>query len=390
MVTKRDVFTRYLGEYLQATKARKGEILNTVTEVTGLHRQAAIRKFRVLHFQDPNASRRRGRRPTYGHDVTAALEEVWATSSEVCGELLHPMIAEYVACLRRDGLWAHGEETTRQLLRLSEGTIKDRVGRFRKARQRRGGWGTTSPSRLKVIIPIFTGPWQGALPGMSQIDTVVHCGSSLLGDLVYTLNNTDVATLWVVPVGQWNKGQRATVTSMQTIKERLPFPWLSAHPDTGSEFINYLVKGWCDQENLIMTRSRPHHKNDNAYVEERNGHVVRKFLGYARLDCPAVVPVLNEGYTALGVYLNHFVPVRKCIGKERVGSRYRRRYDRAQTPYHRVLAHPAIAEDVKKKLRAEHETLNPLLLKREVDRLIAKVFATQKNCGDPSHRSCLR
>lgn len=73
---------------------------------------------------------------------------------------------------------------------------------------------------------------------------------------------------------------------MAAIQARMPFPWLGAHPDTGSEFINAFVYGWCQQEKIELSRSRPGKKNDNMYVEERNGHVIRKFIGYLRLDCP--------------------------------------------------------------------------------------------------------
>lgn len=45
----------------------------------------------------------------------------------------------------------------------------------------------------------------------------------------------------------------------------------------------------------------------------------------------------------------------------------------AKTPYQRVLEHPAIDEAVKEKLRREHETLNPLVLKREMDKRLPLV-----------------
>ena len=114
---------------------------------------------------------------------------------------------------------------------------------------------------------------------MGQIDTVVHCGSSLLGDMAYTLNYTDAATMTVIPHAQWNKGMEQTRESMKVIKSRMPFSWLGAHPDTGSEFINHFVMEWCREKKIDLSRSRPGKSNDNMYVEERNGHVIRKFVG---------------------------------------------------------------------------------------------------------------
>ena len=116
------------------------------------------------------------------------------------------------------------------------------------------------------------------------------------------------------------------------------------------------------------------------YVEERNGHVVRKYLGYIRLDCFAVVRAMNALYDVLALYLNHFQAVRRTLTKERVGAKYRRTYEHvAQTPYQRILAHSAVSDEVKARLQREHATLNPLLLKRRIDTLITTVMQIQKS-----------
>ena len=159
---------------------------------------------------------------------------------------------------------------------------------------------------------------------------------------------------------------------------------LGAHPDTGSEFVNWLLQGWCEEQGIELTRSRPYHKNDNAYVEQKNGHVVRRFLGYTRYDCRDVVPVMNELYDVLDLYLNHFVPSRKCVEKVRIGSKYKRQYDKAQTPYQRVLAHEAIDQSVKDKLKAEHAQLNPLILKQKIDTLTKQILTIQRDYGNRS------
>ena len=156
---------------------------------------------------------------------------------------------------------------------------------------------TTDPSHLKHIIPIFKGPWNKLPPGNGQLDTVAHCGDTLLGDFVYTVSFVDSSTYWGVRRAQWNKGQTATKDNLVVIKARLPFPWIMGHPDSGSEFINWVANGWCDLNGVALTRSEPGKKNDNMYVEERNGHVVRKYLGWLRLDAdPAMVVLVNEYY----------------------------------------------------------------------------------------------
>lgn len=127
-----------------------------------------------------------------------------------------------------------------------------------------------------------------------------------------------------------------------------------------------------------MTRSRPNHKNDNAYVEQKNGHVLRRFLGYSRIDQKEAIQKMNELFNILEIYLNHFVPSRKLIKKVRIGSKYKRKYDKAMTAYQRVLNHPEINQTVKDKLKVKHGYLNPLHLKQEVDKLIAEIFKIQK------------
>lgn len=385
METKKDIFLEYLSEYLKATKQKKGELLDLVCAVTKLHRKAAVRKFRALQLSDPATQEGRGRKTYYDHGVTAALETVWQAAGEICGELLHAMIGEYVTILERDKIWKHGDLVTGKLLAMSAGTVKRRVGTFMKARRIRHGLSATSPSHLKSIIPVFFGDWSEKPPGHGQLDTVVHCGDSLLGDMAYTLNYTDVATYWIIPRAQWNKGQEVTLENMKEVRNRLPWKWLEGHPDSGSEFINWLAKDWFDEAHILLSRSRPGKKNDNCYVEERNGHVIRKYLGYTRIDCRDVVVVMNELYDVLGPYLNHFVPSRRTKEKVRLGSKYKRTYEKAQTAYQRALAHPAISEVVKVRLRKEHAQLNPLLMKKEIDTLIAKIFAMQKRYGNPEH-----
>lgn len=382
MATKNSIFERYLEEYCGANKKRRGEILDTVVDVTRMHRKAATRKFRVLQTRDPAKEEGRGRRVYFTKDVDYALETVWKAANEPCGELLHPMIPEYVSILQRDGMWKHRDETTGKLLAMKEHTVRRRVGSFAWGQMKKRGLSATRPSLLKHIIPIFKGPWEEKPPGWGQIDTVAHCGNALLGDFVWTVNYTDAATYWIIPHAQWNKGQEATKESLMIAKEKLPVLILGLHPDTGSEFINWTLKHWCDEEKIDFSRSEPGKKNDNMYVEERNGHVVRKYLGYVRFDEKSVVPIMNELYDALALYLNHFQAVRRTLSKERVGAKCKRKYEkRAKTPYERMLEHTSVSEEAKEKLRMEHAKLNPLLLKQEVDRLTAKVMKVQKTAA---------
>lgn len=388
MATKNNIFQEKLKEWMQARgdKRKRGEITKHIVFVTGMHKKSVSRKFKALQCQTTGTKKKVGRHVYYTPDVTTALKKVWEAGNEICGELLHPMVNEYIDILERDTLWSHSDEATSKLRAMSMRTLRRRVEQFPQIHDGRHGMSATSPSALKHIIPIFKGPWGELPPGNGQLDTVAHCGASLEGNMMYTLNYTDYATYWTVLRAQWNKGQEATLEGIKAIKRLLPFLLLMLHPDSGSEFINWLFKRYCDIDGVRLTRSEPSKKNDNMVVEERNGHVVRDELGYTRFDIPEVVPATNTFYEKLCLYRNHFIPVRRTTSKVRVGSQIKRTYEKvAKTPYQRVLEHSDIPDEVKEKLQAEHATLNPLLLKRELDILRKKIFTIQKSNREPQN-----
>lgn len=379
MATKKDIFKEKLAEYLEADKARKGVILDAVIEVTGMSRKAVIRRFRRVQLRDPCTGEKRGRPRYYTPDVIAALREVWDIAHEPCGENLHPMIGEHVNIQLRECDWRHSDEATGKLRSMSLGSVKAYVGNFIRTRRNFGGKGTTKKSAVISMVPIRSDGWDIAETGVTQVDTVAHCGDSTAGDFAYTVNGTDVATLWGSRRAQWQKGQEATKESLAAMRADSPFPWTEVHPDSGSEFINHHCLAYADGTNLRMTRSRPNRKNDNCFVEERNGHVVRVYVGYARFDARETVDALNALYDVLTPYLNHFSTSRRVISKERVGARWKVTREKvARTPYQRVLARDDVSDEIKKRLRAEHATLNPKTMRATIDRLIDQVHAIQR------------
>lgn len=375
MSTKQELLHAALKRYLGADKPTKTTILNELAANTRMHRKAVVRALKREQMRDPwRRPRKRGRKTLYGPAVTAALEELWEMSGYLCAERLRPIIPEYLGPLKRDGMWSHTPATTELLTQMSMGTMKSRIAGFKKARHPHGK-STTKPSALKEIIPVRRGPWDNPAPGFGEIDTVVHCGSTLLGDMAYTVNYTDITTTWAECAAQLNKGQRRTLENIKAIRERLPWELQGLDPDTGSEFINWHCKAWCDAEKIELTRSRPNHKNDNAHVEQKNYTVVRKVLGYTRIETDEAVALMNELYAGpWRLFVNFFQPTMKCVKKQRSGSRYVRHYDTPQTPYQRAVADPRISAEVKAELTVLKETLNPLVLRKEIDTLVSKIF----------------
>ncbi|MEK7187634.1 MAG: hypothetical protein AAB691_02155 [Patescibacteria group bacterium] len=393
MTTKKNILREHLATWLAARgdKKKRGELLKHICFVTGISPKSVPRSFRRVQLHDPGVGEHRGRKTYYTPDVILALRDVSEVANHPCGENLHALIGEYVRVMIRDKHWRHDPEVTRKLLEMSEGTVKVYAGRFVHLRQMIRGKSLTKAGSIRSAIPIRMGPWERAGVGTLQVDTVAHCGDTVSGDFVYTVNATDVPTLWGERRSQWQKGQEATVRSMTIINDRVPFPVIEWHPDSGSEFVNWHSKAWCEARGQKLTRSRPNHKNDNCYVEERNGHVVRKYVGYTRLDVREVVLILNQCYDVLTPYLNHFIPSRRIIKKERVGARWKiTREKKSLTPYARMLLRADVSLEIKHRLREEHERLNPLVLKQEIDRRLARVFDVCKRYGKPKLPGGLR
>lgn len=382
MQHKQGVFDEKKEEYWKANKCRKGRILDAIALVSGLHRKACVKRFRRLQTRDPCTTESRGRPRYYTQDVIAALLDVWNIGSESCGENLHPQINEYVDIAIREKEWKHGDVATERLRKMSAGSVKVYVGGFTRTRRNFSGKSTTQKSSVISMVPVRMDGWDTAETGVTQVDTVAHCGYANVGDFVFTTNGTDVATLWGTRRAQWCKGQEATKVSLEAMRKDSPYPWTEVHPDSGNEFINFHCISYAEQSNLRMTRSRPYHKNDNCFVEERNGHVVRAYVGYERFDTREVVSEINKLYDVLTPYLNHFIASRRIVSKERVGARWKVTREKvAKTPYLRVLERSDVCGEVKNKLRLTHAVLNPASMKKKIDLLMKHAHDVQKQYG---------
>ena len=173
-----------------------------------------------------------------------------------------------------------------------------------------------------------------------------------------------------------NKAQVWTFAGLQKIRRKLPFSLLGIDSDSGSEFINESFITYCQKERITFTRSRPYRKNDACYVEQKNYSVVRRAVGYQRFDTDEQLQLLEQLYERWELYINFFQPSMKLVSKERCGARVTKKYDRARTPYQRVLESSFIAELIKQQLRQRYESLNLAQLKRQIEKLQAKLSAT--------------
>lgn len=361
--------------YWKSSKAKRSAILDEFCEVCGYNRKYAIRKINEV----PKARRQKtGPISEYQQaEVLEPLRVIWLKSDQMCSKKLKAALPLWLPFY--ESRYCSLPDTVRQkLLKISAPTI-DRVLKPIKASFVRKGLSGTKPgSILKQHIPIKTDHWDVKKPGFVEADTVAHCGNSMAGSFAWSLTVTDIASTWTENRAVWNKGAEGVVTQIQDIEQSVPFSLLGFDSDNGNEFLNHhLWRYFANRERPVQfTRSRPYHKNDNAHVEQKNWSHVRQLLGYDRFERIELVELMNDLYkNEWSLYQNHFCPSSKLISKEKIGSKYRKKYSIPMTPYQRILESEAISDEVKASLRAKHSLLNPFTLKQQIEVKLKRIFA---------------
>lgn len=354
--------------YQAADRGERGRILDEYCWATGCHRKAAIRALR--RGAGPRAGRP-GRPRRYGLDLLPPLEQVWAASDRLCGKLLAPMLPTLVEALERHHGLVVAPATRAALLAASAATLDRLLRPVRQRRRRQPVRASPALAALRQQIPVRSwSEWTAPTPGALQGDLVLHCGASTAGFYLTTLLAVDVATLWTELEIVWGLGQQRVGSAVHHIRQRLPMPLRAWHSDNGSEFINEQLVAWCRREGVRFTRGRPYRKNDQAWVEQRNGFLVRRLVGYDRYGSRAALLVFQRLYHLLRLQVNFFRPVRKLLSKQRVGSRVHKRYDAPQTPYQRLVATGVLTPGEHQALEAQRQALDPVALARDIDRTL--------------------
>jgi hypothetical protein len=356
--------------YLKAKgRKKKTKILDEYCANTGLNRKYAIGKIREACFGDRKEKKKRGRKKTYSNEADVLLIQIWKAFDQICGDRLHPYLKEGLAVLNRCGHIKVSLEIQAELLRMSCSSVKRRVSRHRKLNDR-VLISTTKPGfLLKKEIRIKTSSWNEEKAGYDEFDLVAHCGSNASGDFINTLQSVDIKTTWTERKAVMGKAQGRVFEAIKVIQNQLPFTLLGFDSDNGSEFINHQLLRYCRDNGIEFTRSRPYMSKDNAHIEQKNWPLVRKILGYHRYDTNRQLSLINDLYDhELRLYLNFFQPSFKLQEKMRIGSKTKRVYGKAKTPYQRVLECEDVPEENKEKLRALYSTLDPIQLKHGIEK----------------------
>lgn len=380
MSDRRTLTRLYAERYHRARKKEKGQILDEFLALTHYQRchaawllryqgkRVKVSPKRVLQGEVKQKAAR-VRVPSYDAAVQKALVQVWGIMDGICSKRLAPALPTLAPKLVACGELRVKVEVQAKLVQLSPATIDRLLTPARLALNGGKKIHHTKPGTLlKHQIPIRTfADWNEQEAGFVELDLVGHEGGNAQGDYCFSLNVTDVFSGWTETRAIQNKAQVWVAEALEVIRQRLPFPLQGIDSDNGSEFINNHLMKYCRQHELTFTRSRSNRKNDNCFVEQKNYTVVRRAVGYSRYETAEQQRLLNELYDQLRLYLNYFQPVMKLREKIRDGSKVRKKYEVAQTPYERLLAADKVSKQDKAKLRAEYDRLNPAQLKRDIE-----------------------
>ena len=381
--SKKEYIETIFLRYKNTTRKQKNSILNELCATLGYHRKHAIRALKTFKRFRKTKTKKPGRASLYSQPhILKPLKKIWLAANLPCSKRLKAIFP----------LWIPGyiqsfgplpPKTVDALSRISPATI-DRILSPTRIHYKKRGRSTTKPGTLlRNQIPIKTNQWNETLPGFLEADTVAHCAESLAGMFAYTLDCVDIATTWTEQRAVWGKGESGILTQIINIEKSLPFPLLGFDCDNGSEFLNHHLYRHFSQRKIPIqfTRSRAYHQQDNAHIEQKNWTHVRQWIGYERLDNPQTVPLLNNLYTQeWRLFHNFFCPSVKLLSKERIGSKTLKRYDSPKTPYQRIMDSPHIPQQTKQTLTKQLASLNPFMLRKNMEEKIKKIFLT---CSKP-------
>jgi hypothetical protein len=208
--------------------------------------------------------------------------------------------------------------------------------------------------------------WNDPAPGSMEMDLVAHCGSANRGSYVHSLVLTDIASGWTEAAPIVVREGSLVVETLERVRIGLPFALRALDVDNGSEFVNDRLIEYCLSHGIELTRSRPYRKNDQAWIEQKNGAIVRKLLGYRRFEGLAAARAITRLYEASRLFVNFFQPSFKLASKQRDGAKVTKRYHPPQTPCERLLQADSIPTAAKSKLCEVSANLDPLKLLEEM------------------------
>ncbi len=367
--SRRELLCRVAARYQMGDRKERTAILDEFTATAGYARKYAIRQLNQVE-NGPRLPVQRSQRRWYGVDVEEALLVLWKAANFICAKRLIPFFPELIPVIERHGYLCLSQETREKLLSISPATADRILKKARDAAKPKGVSTTRSGSLLKHQIPVRTfADWQDSRPGFMEADLVAHCGGRTDGAFLNTLVLTDIATSWTECLPLLHRSEAEVLRGLDCARRTLPFQLLGLDTDNGSEFLNEGLVEYCKREKITFTRGRPYKKNDQCYVEQKNGVIVRQLVGYDRFEGHLAYQQLGELYRVIRLYVNFFQPSMKLVSKRRNGSRVTKKYDTARTPCLRLVASDVLEEHRRGYLDDFYHSLDPVQLLEQLELL---------------------
>jgi hypothetical protein len=349
--------------YSAATGNTKRKILDEFIAASGYHEKSAIR---VLHENRTAKNRQTRKRPSlYDEASRAALIVLWEASDRVCGKRLKALVPILLSAMERNGHLKLNGDIRAKILAMSAATIDRLLRTARNAARARRPPRVTPEPRRRIKMRTFA-DWNDPAPGSMEMDLVAHCGPVNRGSYVNSLVLTDIASGWTEAAPIVVREGSLVVETLDRIRAGLPFALRALDVDNGTEFVNDRLIEYCLGHGIELTRSRPYRKNDQAWIEQKNGAIVRKLLGYRRFEGLAAARAVTRLYGASRLFVNFFQPSFKLASKHRDGAKITKRYHPPLTPCDRLLQAEVIPAAMKEKLREMSAQLDPLKLLEEM------------------------
>ena len=360
--------------YFKGTKKEKGKILNEYCRNTGQERKYVIKKFRYkVKLKRKEERKKRG--SPYNGTVINILVKIWEIFDYPCGQRLESILQTEVEHLRLLGEIKCSNEIAQKLMAIKSATIDRRLNHEKEVRKLKNKINRKSSFLLSNVPVKTSADFDRAQLGNMQVDFVESCGTSASGEYINNLSVCDIFSGWWEGEAVMGKGHQRALTALDNCRKRTPFPWLEFHPDNGTNLLNFAVYAYAENEGLEFSRSRPYHKNDNCFIEQKNATHVRRVIGYLRYDSAAELNCLNDLFrNELRLYKNFFQPVIKLVSKKRIGGKIKRKYDKPKTPYHRLVESDQISPEIKMELTAVYLALNPAKLKKTIDQKLNRLY----------------
>ena len=367
---------RLTERYRNSDKRRKTALLTEFCLTWNVDRKHAIK---LLNGKRGGPKMKAGRKPSYDERLVRHITVLWDSMERIHPKRVKAAIPIWLPFYRDPEF---DPNLKFQILKMSASTIERFLNRGRKVIK---GLSLTRRSKFfRYKIPLTNTNEKIVNAGHVAVDTVAHCGDDISGSFVWSLTATDRLTGWTENRALVNKKAKSVRNAMESIERGLPFKLKSIQTDCGTEFLNYLLMKYFHHRPapVVMNRSRPYQKNDNAHVEQKNFTHVRECFGYERVDV-ALAALMNEIYRDYWNPLNNFfLPQMQLASKERIGSRIKKKYDFPKTPFERLKLAPNVSEEDKAKLEIRMKSLNPFDLKRGLEQKLDLFFRLLKQ-GKP-------